>query len=116
MIKLDDIDAEVTKKKIKHLHLKVCPPNGIVRVSVPLRMSQEKIRVFALSKIDWIRKQRLKIRNQVREKPLKYLNQETHYFRGHSYQLKVLENNKPPYAELVKNKILIHVPAGADMG
>jgi len=24
MIKLDNIDAEVTKKKIKHLHLKVC--------------------------------------------------------------------------------------------
>ena len=115
MIKLDDIDAEVTKKKIKHLHLKVCPPNGIVRVSAPHRMNQEKIRVFALSKLDWIRKQRLKIRNQVPEKPLKYINQETHYVRGHSYQLKVLENNKPPYAELVKNKILIHVPTGADM-
>ena len=82
MIKLDEIDAEVTKKKIKHLHLKVCPPNGIVRVSAPHRMNQEKIRVFALSKIDWIRKQRLKIRNQVREKPLKYINQENHYVRG----------------------------------
>ena len=116
MIMLDDIDAEVTKKKIKHLHLKVCPPNGIVRVSAPLRMNQEKIRVFALSKLDWIRKQRLKIRNQVREKPLKYINQETHYFRGHSFQLKVLENNKPPFAELVKNEILIHVPTGADTG
>ena len=115
MIMLDDIDAEVTKKKIKHLHLKVCPPNGIVRVSAPLRMNQEKIRVFALSKLDWIRKQRLKIRSQVREKPLKYINQETHYFKGHSYQLKVLENNKPPFAELVKNEILIHVPTGADM-
>jgi len=115
MIMLDDIDAEVTKKKIKHLHLKVCPPNGIVRVSAPLRMNQEKIRVFALSKLDWIRKQRLKIRNQVLEKPLKYINQETHYFKGHSYQLKVLENNKPPFAELVKNEILIHVPTGADM-
>jgi len=86
-----------------------------VRVSAPLRMNQEKIRVFALSKLDWIRKQRLKIRSQVREKPLKYINQETHYFKGHSYQLKVLENNKPPFAELVKNEILIHVPTGADM-
>ena len=90
IIKLDDINAEVTQKKIKNLHLKVCPPAGHVRISAPFRMKQEKIRVFALSKLCWIRKQRQRIRNQVCELTDKYIVQETHYFRGKSYQLKVL--------------------------
>jgi len=114
MIKLDDIDAEVTKKNIKHLHLRVCPPNGIVRVSAPFRMNHEKIRVFVLSKLDWIRKQRQKIHNLAFDDAYKYINQEIHYFRGQSYQLKILENSKSPFVELVKNEIFIHVPPMAD--
>ena len=114
IIKLDDINAEVTQKKIKNLHLRVCPPTGHVRISAPFRMNQEKIRVFALSKLDWIRKQRQRIRNQVCELPDKYIDQETHYFRGKSYQLKVLENNCSPFAELIEKKIFLHVPWGAD--
>ena len=115
IIKLDDIDAEVIKKKIKHLRLRVYPPNGIVRVFAPFSMNHEKIRIFALSKLDWIRKQRKRIHNQELEEPYKYINQEIHYFRGESYQLKVIENNKSTFAELVKNKILIHVPTMADV-
>ena len=115
IIKLDDIDAEVTKKNIKNLRLRICPPNGDVRVSAPLRMNHEKIRVFALSKLDWIRKQRQRMRNLACEESFKYINQELHYYRGQSFQLKVIENNKSPFAELVKNEIFIHVSPMADM-
>ena len=115
MIKLDDINAEVTKKNIKHLHLRVCPPNGIVRVSAPIRMDHKKILVFALSKLDWIRKQQQRIHNQTSEDQNKYINQEIHYFRGQGYQLKILINNKSPFAELKKNKIFLYVPIMADM-
>ena len=115
IIKLDDINAEVTKKEIKHLHLRVCPPNGIVRVSAPFGMKHEKIHIFALSKLDWIRKQRQRIQIQTNEEPYKYINQEIHYFRGQSYQLKLLINNKSPFAELVKNVIFLHVPTYAGM-
>jgi len=115
MIKLDDINAEVTKKNIKHLHLRVCPPNGIVRVSAPIRMDHKKILVFALSKLDWIRKQQQRIHNQTSEDQNKYINQEIHYFRGHGYQLKVLVNNESQFAELKKNKIYLHVPIMAGM-
>ena len=76
IIKLDDINAEVTQKKIKNLHLRVCPPEGNVLISAPCCMNQEKIRVFALSKLDWIRKQRQSIRNQLCELPDKYIDQD----------------------------------------
>ena len=116
IIKLDDINAEVTQKKIKNLHLRVCPPAGHVRISAPFRMNQEKIRVFALSKLDWIRKQRQRIRNQVCELTDKYIDQETHYFRGNGYQLKVLENNCSQFAKLIGKEIFLNVPSGADAG
>ena len=114
IIKLDDINAEVTQKKIKNLHLRVCPPAGHVCISAPFRMNQEKIRVFALSKLDWIRKQQQRMSNQVCELPDKYIDQETHYFRGNSYQLKVLEYNCSPFAELIGKEIFLHVPLGTD--
>jgi predicted metal-dependent hydrolase len=56
-LKLGDIAADVVFKDIKNLHLRVGPPAGKVRISVPLRMSPDAIRAFALSKLDWIRHQ-----------------------------------------------------------
>ena len=114
IIKLDDFNVEVTQKKIKNLHLRICPPAGNVLISAPLLMNHEKIRVFLLSKLDWIIKQRQRIHDQVCKLPDKYIDQETHYFRGKSYQLKVLEYNCSPFAELIEKIIFLHVPFGAD--
>jgi len=69
-LKLDDIDAEVIQKKIKNMNLRICPPDGKVRISAPLHVSQEKIHKFAFSKLEWIRKQRKRMHNQVRPLPV----------------------------------------------
>jgi predicted metal-dependent hydrolase len=57
-LQLAEITAQLVRKKIKHLHLRVLPPDGAVRISAPQRMDLETIRRFALSKLDWIRAQR----------------------------------------------------------
>jgi len=64
---LGDIDVDVIYKDIKNVHLSVYPPNGRVRVSVPLRMDIENIRIYAISKMGWIKKQQLKVLSQKRE-------------------------------------------------
>jgi predicted metal-dependent hydrolase len=56
-ISLGDISAEVVQKDIKNVHLSVHPPAGKVRISAPLRMNVDTIRIFALSKLDWIKRQ-----------------------------------------------------------
>jgi predicted metal-dependent hydrolase len=56
-IKLGDIVIEVEQKNIKNIHLSVYPPNGRVKVSAPSRMDLDTIRVFAISKLQWIKKQ-----------------------------------------------------------
>ena len=53
-IDLGGIPVEVIKKHIKNVHLSVYPPTGKVRISAPLRMSLDTIRVFAISKLGWM--------------------------------------------------------------
>jgi hypothetical protein len=54
-IMLGKIEAEVVLKDIKNVHLSVHPPAGRVRIAAPKRMNLDTIRVFAISKLDWIK-------------------------------------------------------------
>jgi len=90
----------VVQKDIKNVHLSVYPPNGRVRLSAPLRMSAETIRVFAASKIGWIKKQQAKLKRQEREPPREYLDRESHYVWGKRYLLKVVEDEVAPSVEV----------------
>ena len=47
-IDLGEIAVEVVQKGIKNIHLSVYPPAGRVRISAPLRMNLDTIRVFAI--------------------------------------------------------------------
>ena len=78
IIKLEDIEAEVVHKNIRNIHLRVLPPDGKVRISAPIRTKNETIYKFACSKLNWISKQRIRIRKSTHES-FQYLNQETHY-------------------------------------
>ena len=62
IIDLGGITAEVTKKNIKNIHLSVNPPEGKVRISAPLRTNTDTIRVFAITRLDWIRQQQRRFR------------------------------------------------------
>jgi len=59
-------------------------------------MKLDTIRVFALNKLKWIKKQQNIFENQDRETPRDYLSKESHYFLGKRYLLKVIEHNRPP--------------------
>lgn len=48
-------------------------------MAVPARMSLDTPRVFAISKLAWIRQQQQKFRDQPRETPRDYLDRESHY-------------------------------------
>src|ERR1041385_574180 len=93
-IELGDIAVEVVKKNIKNLHLSVYPPAGRVRISAPLRMNLDTIRVFTISKLGWIKQQQQKLRGQERETPREYLDRESHYVWGKRYLLKVIESDE----------------------
>ncbi len=108
-ISLGEITADVVLKDIKNIHLSVYPPNGRVRISAPLRMDLETIRVFAISKLGWIKQQQRKLREQERETPREYMDRESHYVWGKRYLLKVVEADEPPSVELKHSQMLLRV-------
>ena len=57
MLKIDlgDITAEIERKNIRNIHLRVYPPNGQVRITAPKRASLNVIRMFAVSRLNWIK-------------------------------------------------------------
>lgn len=54
-MKINDIEIEVKRKKIKNIYLRVLPPNGKVSVSCPIRCTNSYLEKFLLTKIDWIK-------------------------------------------------------------
>jgi hypothetical protein len=108
-LQLGKINVDVLQKDIKNIHLSVYPPTGRVRISAPTRMDLDTIRVFAISKLSWIKKQQTKLRTQEREAPREYLNRESHYFNGKRYLLKVIEQSAVPRVELKHSIIELHV-------
>jgi hypothetical protein len=112
-IELGDIDVEVVKKGIKNIHLSVYPPDGRVCISAPFRMNLDTIRIFAISKLAWIKQQQKKLREQERETPREYLDRESHYVWGKRYLLRVVETNIPPGVGHDHTRMYLHVRPGS---
>jgi predicted metal-dependent hydrolase len=111
-LNLGEIAVDVVFKNIKNIHLGVYPPTGHVRIAAPSRMNLDTIRVFAISKLGWIKQQRKKLREQERETPREYLDRESHYVWGKRYLLQVMENEAPAGVELKHRKIFLRVRPG----
>ena len=56
-LQLGEIAVDVVLKDIKNIHLSVHPPLGKVRIAAPLRMDLDTIRIFAITKLVWIKNQ-----------------------------------------------------------
>lgn len=113
-IKLGDIAVDVVLKDIKNVHLSVHPPTGRVRISAPARMSLDTIRVFAISKVQWIRQQQRKLREQERETPREYLDRESHYVWGRRYLLRVVLSEEPSGVLLEHHRLMLIVRPGTN--
>lgn len=113
-IKLGDIVVDVVRKDIKNIHLSVYPPTGRVRISAPERMQLDTIRVFAVSKLGWIKKQQQKLQEQERETPREYLERESHYVWGKRYLLKIVEFDDTPSVELKHNHMILIIRPGTN--
>lgn len=109
---LGDIAIDVEMKDIKNIHLSVYPPNGRVRIAAPTRLNIDTIRIYAISKLNWIKQQQKKFQSQVREVPREYLNKEGHYYLGSRYLLRIVERDAPPAVNLKHKTIQLFVRPG----
>jgi len=112
-VHLGDLSVDVVRKDIKNIHLSVHPPTGRVTIAAPSRMSPETLRVFAISKLPWIRQQQQKLREQERECPREYLDRESHYLWGKRYLLKLVEQDTAPEVRLQHSTLLLQLRPGS---
>jgi predicted metal-dependent hydrolase len=108
-LNLGGISVDVVFKDIKNVHLSVYPPTGRVRISAPERMKLDTIRIFAISKLEWIKRQQTKLQEQQRESPREYLDRESHYVWGKRHLLQILETDAAPAVQLDHNRMLLRV-------
>ena len=113
-IELGGVVLDVVKKDIQNIHLSVYPPTGRVRVAAPTRMKLDTIRLFAISKLGWIKQQQKKLREQERSSPREYLDRESHYVWGRRVLLKLVDAVGPASVALHHSKLLVSVHPGTD--
>lgn len=85
------ISVQVVRKPIKNLHLSVYPPDGRVRVAVPLQMTDDNIRLAVISRLSWIKKHQARFQAQPRQSEREMVTGESHYVFGKRYRLEVIE-------------------------
>ena len=113
-IRLGEIAIAVTRKNIKHVHLSVHPPSGRVTLTAPMATRLEVARAYAISKLGWIREQRQKLANQVRETPRRFVERESHYLWGRRRLLTVAHREIKPFVSLDHKRITLTVRPGSD--
>ncbi len=114
-ITVSGIDIDVIKKDIKNMHLSVHPPTGRVRISSPKEMETKSIRLFAVSKLGWIKKHIRNMQEQNRQPEREYIQRESHYFQGQRYLLNIIEHDAPPKVGIRNKKYMdLYVRPGSD--
>jgi len=66
VIRVDDLEVEVTVRRVTRMNVRVHPPDGDVRVSVPPRTALRTVVRFVRSSRDWIEQHRARIREETR--------------------------------------------------
>jgi len=100
------LEFEVNQKDIKNLHINILPPEGKVRISAPLDMTQESIRLAIVTRITRIKKEMNEMQAYVRESQREMISGESHYVDGNRYLLEVIEKQAKPDVSISKKKIL----------
>lgn len=108
-LELGDISIEIEQKNVKNIHLSVYPPEGRVRIAAPFQMDMDTIRVFAISKLQWIKDQKETLLNQEREPEREFLESESHYFFGKRFLLKLHEIDAAPKVEIDHKHIHLYI-------
>ena len=100
---------DIQKKNIKNIHLVVLPPDGKVRVSAPMHLSDESIAMFVRTKLGWIKKQQEKFAHQPRQSEREFISGETLYVFGKQYFLRVMYSYKGNSLVLNGNEAILTV-------
>ncbi len=103
-ITVKGIRVELLRKEIKNVHLRVYPPDGRVRVSVPARLPLDSVVGLIEERFEWIQAQQLRVCTVAT--PARFVDGEIHLFGGRAYNLSVIDTLAKERVVLVSPNIL----------
>jgi len=62
-LQVEEMNIEVRHKPMKNIRLRVCVPDGEVKVSAPKHVRTEMLEKFIHTKLEWIREHQQRVRN-----------------------------------------------------
>lgn len=115
IIKLEDIEIEVSRKSVKNLNIRIYPSQGRVAMSIPKRSSLRTAEAFAKKKYEWIKKHLSGKRHfQVKNgQSFKFQTGEEHFIWGERQVLVVQEKSQKPDVKVLNGKIVLTVRPGS---
>ncbi len=112
ILRISGLTVSVTRKSaLKNLYIKVCPPDGDVKVSSPLSISDSQIEMFVREKLPEIEKYRVKLASRVRQSKREYVSGEAFYLWGKPYMLQVVTaENSRSKVQSSGGKLILSIP------
>lgn len=112
-ITVSGIPVQIDRKAIKNLHVGVYPPDGRVRLAVPLTTTEDAARLAVVSRLGWIRRHQKNFQEQPRQSAREMVTGESHYIFGKRYLLEVIERNGRHEVEYCSgSKVRLYVRPG----
>lgn len=113
-ILVGDIPIAVTRKRIKHVHLRVHAPHGRVTMSAPISTRLQIVEAFAATRLEWIRRHQDRVRGQPTEATQRYVEGESHYLWGRRHVLSLVERGGRQGVTLDDRRIMLFIQPGSD--
>ena len=107
-LQVAEITVQVTFKDIKNIHLSVHPPNGNVTLSAPAKYDLDTLRLYVVSRLDWIRERVVSFKKQERVPARAFINNETHYYFGQRFKLFLKQTKGKQYIEKTVERLIMH--------
>ncbi len=109
-LEIEGLLINLERKRIKNMYLRILP-DATIRLSAPERISEDYIRDYILSNLDWIKDTQAKMLKNPPKPKLMYKTGETHYIWGEEYTIQLISNDtvKKPYYDAEESVIYLPV-------
>ena len=114
-ILVGDIPIEITRKRIRHVHLRVHAPDGRVTISAPRSLRLPVVESFAVARLEWIRRKQDCVRSQPREWSPRFEEGESVHLWGRRHTLSVVEREGKEGVSLDNDGITLFIRPRSDV-
>jgi predicted metal-dependent hydrolase len=109
---IEDLLINIERKSIKNMYIRIYPPDGKIKMTVPKHIKIDTVKMFASSRINWIKKQREIMVSKPIKEELQYITGEYHYLWGKRYILEIVEGSANS-VDIKDDRLILQTKSGA---